>query len=128
MFAGDFIDDVKIVIFVNITEYLINDRFTYYNKMISKMQRLTLNHNRLTQVVSTSVISHPSLEHLELKNNLINIVNLQLPKLTSLELRDNAITTTAGKMDIKFKKTWKYLFIPKVKNSIEWKEFQILND
>lgn len=81
------------------------------------MQRLTLNHNRLTQVVSTSVISHPSLEHLELKNNLISTVNLQLPKLTNLELRDNALTTTAGKMNTKFEKRENLSL--KVKNFIE---------
>lgn len=65
------------------------------------MQTLTMNKNQLTYA-GTSVISHEQLKTLELKDNLISTVefeNWKLPKLLTLELRGNALTTTAGKMN-----------------------------
>ncbi|XP_072762788.1 leucine-rich repeat-containing protein 23 isoform X2 [Anoplolepis gracilipes] len=66
------------------------------------LQILTLNQNKLTYA-GTSVIPHVSLEYLELKNNLISTIvfednpdNEILRNLKILELRGNALTTTAG--------------------------------
>lgn len=61
-----------------------------------------MNKNKLTYA-GTSVISHKPLETLELKDNLISTVDFKkeklpkLPNLLILELRGNALTTTAGK-------------------------------
>ncbi|XP_029157566.1 leucine-rich repeat-containing protein 23-like [Nylanderia fulva] len=65
---------------------------------MDSLQELTLNQNKLT-FAGTSVISHKFLKYLELNYNLINTVVFEaeeLPNLTILELRDNALITTAG--------------------------------
>lgn len=62
-----------------------------------KMQELALNWNKLTD---TSGIHHRSLERLELNHNDIRTVALDpqvLVRLRTLELRGNALVSTAGK-------------------------------
>lgn len=62
-----------------------------------KMQELALNRNKL---MDTSGIRHRSLERLELNHNDIRIVTLDpqvLVNLRTLELRGNALVSTAGK-------------------------------
>ncbi|KYN37680.1 Leucine-rich repeat-containing protein 23 [Trachymyrmex septentrionalis] len=65
-------------------------------KPMPYLQELTLNWNKLTD---TSGIHHKSLERLELNHNNIRTVNVDpqiLVNLRILELRDNALVSTAG--------------------------------